>query len=126
VVWRLVANFKMGLDITCDFCHFDCNFQAVMNWVGGVETPETALNLLGQGGIPVRGLTQGGRIAFIEIEHVWVEAWVDYIPSRGMKDRGGDSWIPMGASFKQYDFSEGVNLSEQMLFDAEALVAQTQ
>lgn len=116
----------MGLDITCGFGYFDCNFQTVMNWVGGVETPEAALNLLGQGGIAVRGLTQGGRISHISLEHVWVEAWADYIPSRGMKDRAGDSWIPMGDSFKQYDFSEGVNLSEQMLFDAEALVAQTQ
>ncbi|MDR7088640.1 hypothetical protein [Cellvibrio fibrivorans] len=47
--------------------------------------------------------------------------YVDYFPSRGMKESVGDSWIPKGASFKQYDFTEGMNLKDQVPFDAEAL-----
>ena len=54
----------------------------VMNWVGGVDVPEAAQQLLGQGGIPNVALINGGRITHIEMEHVWVEAWVDYFPSR--------------------------------------------
>jgi hypothetical protein len=38
-----------------------------------------------------------------------------------MKELAGDSWIPMDASFKQYDFTEGMNLKDQVPFDAEAL-----
>ncbi|MDF1761832.1 MAG: transglutaminase-like domain-containing protein [Oleibacter sp.] len=94
----------------------------VMNWVGNAKTPEAAGNLIGQGGIPAKGLVSGGKISHFLLEHVWVEAWIDYFPSRGAKHKTGDSWIPMDASFKQYDYKEGLNLAEQVPFDAESLV----
>ncbi|MCJ8503206.1 hypothetical protein [Desulfatitalea alkaliphila] len=72
----------------------------VVNWVGGAHTPEAAMNLMAQGGIPVTGITQGGQITHIRFEHVWARAWVDYFPGRGMTHQSGDSWIPMDASFK--------------------------
>lgn len=95
--------------------------EKVMNWVGGAKTPEAAQSILGMGGVPTVGLLEGGKIAQFKLEHVWVEAYVDYFPSRGMKEQVGDSWIPMDASFKQYDFTEGMNLKNQVPFDAEAL-----
>lgn len=94
----------------------------VMNWVGGVEVPEAAQQLLGQGGIPNRGLIQGGKITHIEMEHVWVEAWVDYFPSRGAKHDVGDQWIPLDASFKQYDFIEGLDFESNVTLDGDGLV----
>jgi hypothetical protein len=94
----------------------------VMNWVGNAKTPEAAGNLIGQGGIPVKGLVSGGKVSHFLLEHVWVEAWVDYFPSRGAKHQAGDSWIPMDASFKQYEYQEGLDLAEQVPFDAESLV----
>jgi transglutaminase-like putative cysteine protease len=93
----------------------------VMNWVGDAKTPEAAQAILGMGGVPTIGRVEGGKIAIFKLEHVWVEAYVDYFPSRGMKELAGDSWIPMDASFKQYDFTEGMNLKDQVPFDAEAL-----
>lgn len=98
--------------------------EKAMNWVGGVEVPAAAQQLLGQGGIPNVGINVGGKVEFIEMEHVWVEAWVDYFPSRGAKHQIGDSWIPMDASFKQYEFTEGVDLQNDVPFDAEALVEE--
>jgi hypothetical protein len=65
---------------------------AVMDWFG-VDSPEAALSLLTAGGIPNRAVIQGGSISEIDIETIWCEAWVDYIPSRGAKHRVGDSWI---------------------------------
>ena len=38
---------------------------------------------MGQGGIPTVGLISGGSITAIRLDHVWVEAFIDYIPSRG-------------------------------------------
>lgn len=96
--------------------------EKVMNWVGGAKTPEAAQSILGMGGVPTIGMLEGGKIAKFKLEHVWVEAYVDYFPSRGMKEKAGDSWIPMDASFKQYEFTEGMNLKDQVPFDAEALV----
>jgi len=94
----------------------------VMNWVGGVDVPEAAQQLLGQGGIPNVALINGGRITHIEMEHIWVEAWVDYFPSRGAKHQVGDNWIPLDASFKQYDFTEGQDLETNVPFDTQGLV----
>ena len=94
----------------------------VMNWVGGVDVPEAAQQLLGQGGIPNTALIQGGKITHIEMEHIWVEAWVDYFPSRGAKHVTGDQWIPLDASFKQYDFTQGQDLETNVPFDAQGLV----
>jgi hypothetical protein len=76
--------------------------EQVMNWVGGVKTPEAAQSLLNQGGIPNVALVSGGKIAAFKLEHVWVEAWVDYEPSRGAVNRVGDTWVPLDGSFKQY------------------------
>jgi hypothetical protein len=62
-----------------------------MNWVGGVTHPDAALQVLGQGGIPSIGLVQGGVITAVKLEHIWVEAWVDFVPSRGALHRAGDT-----------------------------------
>lgn len=72
----------------------------VMSWVGGVPSARLAQQLLGQGGIPNVALTSGGTITHIRLDHVWVEAFVDNIPSRGAMHRQGDTWLPLDASFK--------------------------
>lgn len=95
--------------------------EKVMNWVGGAKTPEAAQAILGMGGVPVVGVVESGKIAKFKMEHVWVEAYVDYLPSRGQVEKAGDSWIPMDASFKQYEFTEGMNLQDTVPFNAEAL-----
>ncbi|MEO9751330.1 MAG: transglutaminase-like domain-containing protein, partial [Marinobacter sp.] len=110
---EIPARYAMGtVEIPAD---------QVMNWVGGVRAPGAAGNLLGQGGIPNTAMTRGGRVDSFRLEHVWVEAWVDFHPSRGADHRQGDSWIPMDASFKQYDYGDGMALDQEVAFDAQAL-----
>tara|TARA_R110001606_G_scaffold83958_5_gene191355 strand:- start:50836 stop:53940 length:3105 start_codon:yes stop_codon:yes gene_type:complete len=94
----------------------------IMNWVGGVNTASAAGNLMGQGGIPGKAVIQGGGISQFELEHVWVEAWIDFHPSRGADHRRGDTWIPMDASFKQYQYDLGIALQEQVPFDAQGMM----
>ncbi|MFZ1547117.1 MAG: hypothetical protein WAT12_08440 [Candidatus Nitrotoga sp.] len=77
-----------------------------MNWVGGVTKPEAAQQLMRQGGIPNIGLTSGGQIKFIKLEHVWVEAFVDYVPSRGAVNKKPNTWVPMDASYKQHTYTQ--------------------
>lgn len=81
---------------------------------------------MGQGGIPNIGLLSGGVIKFIKLEHVWVEAYVDYVPSRGAVNRVGDTWIPMDASYKQYTYTQGMDIKTAVPIDAQALVTQAQ
>ncbi|WP_019867113.1 transglutaminase domain-containing protein [Methylovulum miyakonense] len=98
----------------------------VMNWVGGVKTPEAAQSLLGQGGIPTVGMVAKGKITAFKLEHVWVEAFVDYIPSRGAINKVGDSWVPLDAAFKQYQYSDGMDIKTAVPLDAQSLADQIQ
>lgn len=91
--------------------------EQVMNWVGGVTKPEAAQQLLGQGGIANRGLIEGGRISKIRMEHAWVQAYVNWLPSRGAKQGSAtqhpspqaqrNAWVPLDPSFKQYEPAAG-------------------
>lgn len=87
----------------------DIPIGQVMNWLGGLDDPQAALNLLGQGGIPVMGLATGGTIVTARMEHVWVEAYVDFKPSRGAVNPSADTWVPMDGSFKQIAYSNSIN-----------------
>lgn len=92
----------------------------VNNWVGGTTTPEAALQLLGQGGVPSVGIVEGGAITRAQIEHVWVEAYVDYVPSRGARHVTGDTWIALDPSFKQYAYTAPLDYNALLPFDAAA------
>lgn len=96
----------------------------VMNWVGGVTKPEAAQSLLGQGGIPNVALVSGGTVKAIRMEHVWVEAYVDYTPSRGAINKSPNTWVPMDASFKQYQFTGGMNIKSNLQLNAQSLFDQ--
>ena len=104
----------------------EISVEKVMNWVGGVSDVNAAGALLGQGGIPNVAIISGGKIKSFRLEHVWTEAYVDFEPSRGLKNGACDNWIPLDASFKQYEFTEGLDLEQQVSFDAEGLVADLQ
>jgi transglutaminase-like putative cysteine protease len=93
----------------------------VMNWVGDVGTPQAAQALLGQGGIPNTALVAGGAIQAFRMEHVWVEAYVDFTPSRGARNLKPNTWVALDPSFKQFDWSEKVNGAVAAGFDKAAL-----
>ena len=98
----------------------------VMNWVGGVSVPHAAVDLMGQGGIPATGVSQSGQVTAIRFEHVWVEAFVDYLPSRGAINRTPNTWVPLDASFKQYQFTAPLDLNAGVPFDASRLASDVQ
>jgi hypothetical protein len=83
-----------------------------------------AQDLLGQGGIPNVVITSGGEIIAIRLEHVWVEAFVDFEPSRGANHIKGDSWTPIDASFKRYELTGGTALFEEVPFNYSDLIDQ--
>ncbi|MBC3873738.1 transglutaminase-like domain-containing protein [Undibacterium flavidum] len=98
----------------------------LMNWVGGVTKIDAAQSLLGQGGIPNVGVITGGKINTIRMEHVWVEAYVDYTPSRGAMNRTPNTWIPMDASYKQYTFTQGMDIKGKVPLNSQDLLTQIQ
>lgn len=100
--------------------------EKVKNWLGGFTDSMEALRLLASARIPVKGLTEGGTIKAVQLEHIWVETWVDYIPSRGARHRSGqgDTWIPLDASFKQYSYTQGLDIKSAIPFDAQSFIDQ--
>jgi hypothetical protein len=96
----------------------------VQNWLGGLRTPAMVQQALGQGGIPNVGLVEGGELTHIRMEHVWVEAFVDYVPSRGAKAGPGDTWVSMDASFKQHTFMPASSVLTAVPFDIQTLSQQ--
>lgn len=103
----------------------DVPIDRAMNWLG-VSTPDDAQDLLGQGGVPVLAVTSSGRITKLRLEHIWVEAWIDFVPSRGAVHRTGDTWVPMDASFKQYEVTAATDVEGQVPFDVSAALSQFQ
>jgi transglutaminase superfamily protein len=97
-----------------------------MNWLGGMTSPSAAVDLMGQGGIPAVGVAAGGQVTSIRFEHVWVEAYIDYVPSRGAVNRSANTWIPLDAAFKRYQFTQGMNVRANVPFDRSGFLTQIQ
>jgi hypothetical protein len=97
-----------------------------MNWVGGVTKAEAAVALLAGGAIPSRGVVSQGKITSVKLEHIWVEAYVDYHPSRGAVNRTPTTWVPVDASFKQYTYTKGMNIKTSVPFDTAAFSSAAQ
>jgi len=102
----------------------DVPVDKLQNWIGGTVDPNAALNILGQGGVPNLGLAQGGAIKAVRLETVWVEAFVDAYPSRGAKDSHPAVWVPMDPSFKQYTYTSGMDVANQVPFDGAGFLQQ--
>ena len=102
--------------------------EKVKNWVGGFTDSMEALRLLASAGVPTKGLTVGGQVAYVQMEHVWVEAFIDYIPSRGARHKNGhgDMWVPLDASYKQYSYIQGMDIKSAVPFDAQSFINQVQ
>lgn len=114
----------------------DVDADKLQNWVGGTTKVEAAQQLLSQGGIAARGILQGGQIGKVRMEHVWVSAYVNWLPSRGAKQGAPaqhvnpngqlNAWVPLDPSYKQYSYSQGVDLKAAVPLDANALLNAAQ
>lgn len=110
--------------------------EQLKNWVGGVSSAEAAQQIIGQGGIASRGFIEGGQVAKFRMEHVWVQAYVNWAPSRGAQAGGAgqhvnpnarqNAWVPLDAAYKQYQYSSGMNLAQEVPLDAQALLNAAQ
>ncbi|HEY6874538.1 MAG TPA: transglutaminase domain-containing protein [Geobacteraceae bacterium] len=100
----------------------------VMNWAGGFTDPLAALDFMNSGGIPTTALTSGGQVVKARLEHVWVEAWINYRPSRGARhiNGKGDTWIRLDPSYKQYNYTSGIDVKSAVPFDAQSFLTQIQ
>ncbi len=105
----------------------DIPIEKAMNWVGGVTDPMMVGTILATNGVPVTLLKTSGNVyKYVRMEHVWVSAFIDYIPSRGAVHKQGDTWIPLDPSFKQYTYTQSIDIQSAVPFDAQSLANQIQ
>jgi len=92
------------------------------NWVGGVATAQIAATILASGGVPT-----AYNATHVTLEHVWVEAYVPFAHYRGIPlGQTGKTWIPLDPSFKQYTYTQGLDVPAIVGFDVEAFLQQAQ
>lgn len=115
-----------GIHARYSYGTIEVPIDKAMSWVGGMTDPLATIDLLSSAGIPVKPIISAGVIQKLQLEHAWVEAWIDYIPSRGARHKAGqgDTWIPLDASFKQHSTTSGINLSTAVPFDTQTFVNQ--
>ncbi|HMN43126.1 MAG TPA: transglutaminase-like domain-containing protein [Povalibacter sp.] len=82
------------------------------NWTGGFESVLGAIDFSSAGGVPLVAVTAGGRITKVRMEHVWVEAAIDFVPSRGARNRAADTWVSLDTSYKQFEYHTGIDARE--------------
>lgn len=111
----------------------DVPAEVAKDWVGGVNNLSAAGNLIGQGGVPSVIMTSGGKETHLRMEHMWVEAKLDFIPSKGAVQTSGqnnpnieDSWVPLDASYKRYERTKGIDIAKAVPFDTEDLINKAQ
>lgn len=118
----LVALLRASL-IPARYVHgtIDVPEDKFRNWAGGFDSIEAAMDFASAGGIPITAILSGGQVKTVRMEHIWVEAAIDYAPSRGAKNVDADSWVQMDGSFKQYDVIEGIDIVQSAGIDVNTL-----
>jgi len=122
----LIAMLRAaGIPARYQYGTVDMPIATAQNWLGGNIAPNQVVELMQKGGIPSKSLAvAGGAISAIRFEHIWVEAYVDFTPSRGAVNRTPTTWVQMDASFKKYDVHLPIDLNRGTTFDASAVINQ--
>jgi transglutaminase-like putative cysteine protease len=99
----LIALFRAsGIPARYVMGTIEVPIEQAMNWTG-VKDPKTAVSIFMTNGIPAIGITKGGKLVGVRMEHTWVEAYVDYFPYRGAVNGPGDTWVALDPCLKQYN-----------------------
>ena len=96
------------------------------SWLGVDATQVDAL--LSENHIPYKNLGTPG-VDDLLVDHVWVKAYVDYLPYRGAAEvvrrpndeleKVGDSWVDIDPSFKKYTSSERRDMEVELGIQSE-------
>lgn len=79
------------------------------NWAGGFQNIDAAMDFASAGGVPITAIVSAGQVTRVRLEHIWVETAIDFVPSRGVRNRVADSWVAMDPSYKQIEVLPGLD-----------------
>ncbi len=112
------ARYQMGT--------IEVPIEKFKNWAGGFTNAEAAASLFASGGTPsvVRRVNESGQVVTVRLEHVWVNAFIDYTPSGGAVNLQGDTWVELDAGFKQYTYAVRRDFNSIAAIDPQEFLAQ--
>jgi len=84
----------------------------------GVAAEEEAYRLVVQGGVPALAIRAGGRVQFVELHHLWLEAHLPYT-NPGYRGPGEKVWVPLDPSYKTHEIELGEDLYPRLGFQEE-------
>ncbi len=88
------------------------------------QTVASAANAMGTAGIPALIETVNGVPQYVDIQHVWVQAWLPYERYRGVFEKpAASAWIDLDPFIKTYAFNTPVNLTTAAPFNAAAYLS---
>jgi YD repeat-containing protein len=105
-----------GVDARLEWGEVEITAAKLVN-LTGVADAFRAGDLLTTAGVPIVLIVDGSQVVGARMSHVWVKAFLDYIPRRGATPGPGDTWIRMDPSLKRFDVTAGVRLDEEVPFD---------
>jgi len=105
-----------GVDARLEWGEVEITTAKLLN-LTGVADAFRAGDLLTTAGVPIVLIVDGSQVVGARMSHVWVRAFLDYIPRRGATPGPGDTWIRMDPSLKRFDVGTGVRLDEEVPFD---------
>ncbi|MDH4163570.1 MAG: hypothetical protein OEW15_12905, partial [Nitrospirota bacterium] len=114
-----------GIAAKYQYATVEIPIEQAMNWVGGVTDPKMVGTIFATNGVPVTLMKNSSSVyKAVQLEHIFVQAFIDYIPSRGAVHRQGDTWISLDPSFKQYNYTQGIDIKSAVPFDAQTFADQ--
>ena len=104
---------SQGYDAQLEWGRVTLPVAKAMNLVG-TEDPLQAANLLATAGFDGLLLTSKGAPVAVQMTHVWVRAFIPYVPNRGATTGTADTWVRMDPSFKRYEYQPGIPINGQV------------
>ena len=100
------ARYAVGL--------VDMPVDRATSWLA-VEDGQVAGSILYTNGMEGTSIVSGSEVVAVQARRVWVEA---YVP----RGHGSPTWVPLDPAFTQTTVHEGIDIPEEMAFDAQGFV----
>jgi RHS repeat-associated protein len=120
----LVALLRgAGIPARFEYGNVELTPEQAMAWAS-VTDPRLAASVLASTGVPAQVIVTDGRVTAVQVEHVWVRAFVPYSNYRGLPRAESRSiWVRLDPTLKRVRYRRAVDLRGKASFDYDRYLA---
>ena len=90
----------------------------------GLSDPAAVPDALARAGVAYTPMIRGGRVAAVQVEHTWVDAYLPYSNYRGaVVDYSGRTWLPLAPAVASYEWVEPSGILRAMDLQVDAVLS---